>query len=95
MNKKQKWMKVTIQGERYDSYLAPDQSLQGDLSCPACGSSAYVHKVTLVQHGFSDDNCCTICGCERCGANFHYLYSVEGIYAVLWTPQELEPPTGG
>lgn len=91
MNKGQKWLKVTIQGQCYDSFKAPDQSMQGDLSCPACGSSAYRHLVTLVQHGFTEDNCVSIVGCDRCGAKFHYIYTVESMYAVLFAHPESDP----
>lgn len=87
-----KVLKITIQGERFVSFKAPDQSMTGDLTCPACGSSAYRHLVTLVQHGFTDDNCCSIVGCDRCGAKFHYIFTVESMYAVLYAQPESEPP---
>lgn len=95
MNRQAKRLFLTIDDERYVSYKAPEGALESDLTCPACGSSQYRHKVTLVQHGFIDDNCCSIIGCDRCGAMFHYIYSIESRYAVVVAQPESESGVAG
>lgn len=91
MTNKPKRLAISFDGKPYVSYAAPVSVEATDLSCPACGSTAYRHRYTLVQHGFTDDNCLSIVGCDRCGALFHYSYTVESMYAVLFAQPESDP----
>lgn len=59
------------------SRLAPQSIDMWDGSCPACGSKRYFEIMTIVQSGFIEDDCISVCECRVCHSAFHYHYTVE------------------
>lgn len=76
MFSKSKRIVIKVDQVVYSSTKAPDSIDQWDGCCPACGSSKYEEVVTLVQHGFLQDDCLTLVTCKACYNTFHYHYEV-------------------
>lgn len=77
MFSKAKRLVLTVDGVPFVSTKAPEPIDEWDGSCPACGSTRYHETVTLIQHGFTEDDCLSIIHCEDCFEAFHYAYKVE------------------
>lgn len=77
MNKHVKFLSMRIDDRAIMSRLAPHPIDMWDGSCPACGSKRYQEILTIVQHGFDEDDCISICECATCHSAFHYHYQVE------------------
>lgn len=77
MIKHTRFLRVCTDKTVITSSKAPEPLDEWDGTCPACGSSEYHEKLTIVQHGFQDDDCLSIIACERCHEAFHYYYQVQ------------------
>lgn len=68
---------VSLDGVVYRSSKAPETIDEMDGHCPVCGSDAYVEIVTVVQHGWLEDECVSVLSCGDCYESFHYQYKID------------------
>lgn len=81
MKRDYKTLRLQFDGTVYQSRLAPTDVDSWDGTCPACGGSRYYEVCTVVQSGFIQDSCTTLCHCATCHETFHYNYCVEAAIA--------------
>lgn len=72
-----KTVRIEVDNKLYWSHKAPEPIDEFDGHCPACGSDQYSELITLVQHGFIQDDCVTLITCAKCFETFHYYYQVD------------------
>lgn len=77
MIKQTRFLRLCTDTAVITSSKAPEPIDEWDGTCPACGASNYHEIVTIVQHGFVEDDCLSVCACGACHESFHYYYQVE------------------
>ncbi len=66
------------------SELSPEPIDEFDGSCPLCHSPYFYEVLTIVQHGFGIDQCCTVMCCDACGEALHYQYEIDSPESLRW-----------
>lgn len=79
MIKHTRFLKLCTDTDVIQSSKAPEPIDEWDGSCPACGSTDYRERITIVQRGWDEDDCITVCQCQRCHEAFHYYYQVAAM----------------
>jgi len=72
-----KLLTIKVDGVVFHSTAAPEPVDEMDGHCPACGSEAFHEIVTIIQHGFAEDDCITVISCGDCYESFHYQYKID------------------
>lgn len=85
--KKIRELTINIDNVVYRSSSAPEPIDEMDGHCPACGSDAFVEIVTIVQHGWIEDECITVLSCGDCYESFHYQYNVDSPGVLIPWPE--------